>query len=114
MSDYEFFSKGPSWLGEAFQSLWGHHNICPLLNQFHITSITHLELSSLTSIKAWGDAEKFHSDITFLLVLTKEGAVGNRVYGLAMIWVNPYQARVSTVEEAVKQLTTLGLTGPMP
>ena len=29
-----------------------------------------------------------------------------------MIWVNPYQARVFTVEEAVKQLTALVSTGP--
>ena len=97
MSDYEFFSKGPSQWGEAFQSLWGCHHICPLLNQFHVTSITNLELFSLTSLKAWGDAEKFHSDVAFLLDLTEEGAVGDRVYGLSMIWVNSYQARVSTM-----------------
>ena len=112
MSNYEFFSKDPSQWGEAFLSLWGCLDICPLLNQFHVASITHLELSSLTSLKAWGDVEKFHSDIAFLLVLTKERAVGDRVYGLSMIWVNPYQARVSTVEEAVKQLTALVSTGP--
>ena len=56
--------------------------------------------------------EKFCSDVTFLLVLTEEGAVGDRVYGLAMIWVNPYQAMVSTMEEAVKQLTALVSTRP--
>ena len=33
--------------------------------------------------------------------------MGDRVYGLSMIWVNPYQARVSTMEEAVKQLAPL-------
>ena len=38
--------------------------------------------------------------------------MGDRVYGLSMIWVNPYQARVSTMEEAVKQLTALVSTGP--
>ena len=38
--------------------------------------------------------------------------MGDRVYGLSMIWVNPYQVRVSTVEEAVKQLTTLVSSGP--
>ena len=38
--------------------------------------------------------------------------MGDRVYGLSMIWVNPYQARVSTVEEAVKQLTALVSTRP--
>ena len=106
------FSKGPSQWGEAFQSHLGHHSICPLLNKFHVTSITHLELSFLTSLKAWGDAEKVHSDVAFLLVLPEEGAVGDRVYGLSVIWVNPYQARVSTMEEAVKQLTALVSTGP--
>ena len=110
MGDYEFFSKGPSQWGEAFQSVWGHHNICPLLNQFHVTCITHLELSSLTSLKAWEDV-KFHSDVAFLLVLTEEGTVGDRVYGFSMIWVNPYQAQVSTMEEEVKQVTALVSTG---
>ena len=74
--------------------------------------MTHSELFSLTSLKAWGDAEKFHSDVTFLLDLTEEGAVGDRVYGLSTIWVNPYQARVSTIEEVVKQLTALVSTRP--
>ena len=99
-------------MGEAFLSLWGCLDICPLLCQFHVTSITQLELSSLTSLKAWGDAEKFHSDIAFLLVSTEKGAAGDRVYGLSTIWVNPYKARVSTVGEAVKQLTALVSTGP--
>ena len=99
MSNYDFFSKGPSWWGEAFQLLWGCHDICPLLDQFHVTSITQSELSSLTSLKAWGNPEKFQSNIAFLLVLTEECTAGDRVYGLSMRWVNPYQARVSTMEE---------------
>ena len=36
----------------------------------------------------------------------------DRVYGLTMIWVNPYQARVSSMEEVVKQLTSLISTRP--
>ena len=99
-------------MGETFQSLWGCLDICPLLNQFQVASITHLELSFLTSLKACGDAEKICSDVTFFLVLTEDGAAGHRVCGLSMIWVNPYQARVSTMEEAVKQLTALVSTRP--
>ena len=112
MSNYEFFSKGSSWWEEAFLSFWGCLDICPLLNQFHVMSITHSEFSSLTSLKAWGDAEKFCSDITFLLVSNEDGVAGDRVYGLSMIWVNSYQARVSTVENMVKQLTALVSNGP--
>ena len=38
--------------------------------------------------------------------------VGDRVYGLSTMWVHPYQARVSTMEEVVKQLTLLISTEP--
>ena len=112
MSNYAFFSKGSSWWGRPLCHSGGHLDICPLLHQFHVTSITQSELSSLNSLKAWGDADKFHSDITFLLVSTKEGVAGDRMHGLSMVWVNPYQARVPTVEEAVKQLTALVSSGP--
>ena len=112
ISNYAFFSKDPGQWGKAFQLLWGCHDICPILEQFHVTSITQSELSSLTSLRAWCYPEKFRSDVAFLLILTKEHTVGDRVYGISMMWVKPYQARVSTVEEAVKQLTPLNSTEP--
>ena len=37
-----------------------------------------------------GDSKRFYSDVTFLLVLPQEGVVGERVYGLAIVWVHPY------------------------
>ena len=112
MSDYTFFSKDPRWWGKTFQLLWGHHDICPTLEHFHIASITQSELSFLTSLKTWGDMEKFKSNVTFLLILTGECTVGDRVFGLSTMWVHPYQARAPTMEEAVKQLTPLVSTGP--
>ena len=112
MSNNAFFSKCSSQWGDAFLSLWGIWTSVPLLHQFHVTSITQSELSSLTSLKAWGNLKESCSDITFLLVSTKEGAAGDRMYGLSMVWVNPHQARVPTVEEAVKQLTALVSSGP--
>ena len=65
-------------------------DIHPLLNQFHVTSITYLEVSSLTSLKALEDVEKLWSDIAYLLVSTEEGAARDRIYGFSMIWVSPY------------------------
>ena len=38
--------------------------------------------------------------------------MGGRAYGLSTMWVHPYQARVSTMEEAVKQLAPLISAGP--
>ena len=62
--------------------------------------------------KGLGDMEKSHSDITLLLVSTEEEAIGDRTYSLSTVWVNPYQARVPTVEEAVRELTALASSGP--
>ena len=112
MSDYAFFSKDLGHWGKSYQSLQGCHGICPLLEQFHITHMTQSELASLTHLKAWGDPKTFCSDDAFLLVLPKEGVVGERVYGLTMAWVHPYQARISIVDNAAKQLTHLASSGP--
>ena len=117
MSDYIFFSKDPGCWGESYQSLWGCHDICLLLQWFHIAQVTQSELTSLTHLKVWGESKRFHSNVAFLLVLPKEGVAEKRVYGHAMVWVHPYQARVSTLGGAAKQLATwppLGPTGPMP
>ena len=75
-------------------------------------SITQMKLSSLTGLMAWVDKEKSHNNITFLLVSAKEEATGNRKYGLSITWVNPCQARVPSMEEAVKELTTWVSSGP--
>ena len=112
MSNYAFFSKDPGHWGKSYQSIGGCHDICSLLEQFHITHVTQSELAFLTSLKAWGDPEKFCSDVAFLLVLLEEGAAGERVYGLAMVWLHPYQARVSMIDDAAKQLTQLASTVP--
>ena len=44
--------------------------------------------------------------------LPRRGQQADRMYGLSTVWVNPYQARVPTVEDAVKQLTALVSSGP--
>ena len=59
-----------------------------------------------------GEGQKFHHDITFLLVLAEEEVTGARVYGLSTIWVNPSQARVPFMEEVVGKLTTCAFNGP--
>ena len=105
--DYTFFSKYPNWWDEMYQSSWGCHDICPLLRWFHITQVTQSGLSSLTHWQAWGDFERFHSNMAFLLILPKEGIAEERVYGLTVVWVHPFQARVPTLDKVAKNLTLL-------
>ena len=47
-----------------------------------------------------------------MLVLAKEEATGGRKYGLSTIWVNLCQARVCSMEEAVRKLTAWVSSGP--
>ena len=102
MTDYAFFLHGLDRWGKDLTPLWGCLTICHQLQQFHISSITQLELSLLTRLKAWGQKQKVHHDIAFLLVLAEEEATGDRRYGLSTIWVNPSQARVCSMEEVVR------------
>ena len=90
----------------------GGLTICLPLQQFHIPSITSAELSSLTSLKAWGEKQKICHDIAFLLILAEEEATEVRKYGLLTIWVNPCQARVCSMEEAIRELTAWFFSGP--
>ena len=112
MTDYAFFSQGSDRQGKEIALLWGNLTICTPLQQFHISSLTPAELSSLTSLKAWGEKQKICHDITFLLVLAEEEATGDRKYGLLTIGVNPCWARVCSMEEVVRDLTAWVSSGP--
>ena len=98
-------------LGKEMALLWGNLTICPQLQQ-STSPITPSELFSLSSLKDWGEKQKIHHNITFLLVLVEEEATGDRKYGLSTIWVNPCQARVHSMEKAVRELTAWVSSGP--
>ena len=112
MTNYAFFSQGSDRWGKEMALMWGSLTIFLPLQQFHIPSITPAELSSLTSLKAWGEKQKIHHDIASLLILAEEKATGDRKYGLFTIWVNPCQARVCSMEVAIRELTAWVSSGP--
>ena len=98
--------------GKIWSLLWGDISICPPLHQFQLPCHSQAELSSLNGLKPWGEGQKLHHDIAFLLVLAEEEATGARNYGLSAIWVNPSQARVPSMEEVVGKLTACTFSGP--
>ena len=55
---------------------------------------------------------RFHSNVAFLLTLPKEGVAGERMYGLAMAWIHPYQARVSAIDDGASELILLTSARP--
>ena len=83
----------------------GNLIICPQLHQLKLPCHSQEELSSLNGLNVWGEGQKPCHNITFLLVWV-ENAMGDRHYGLCIVWVDPSQVRAASMEEAVGKLTT--------
>ena len=98
VSDYAYYSKDPTLWEEAFQALWGGHDICPHLPQFMVTLITRWEISVLSHEEAGRDAERFWSKLAFLLFLPVRATEGELAFGLVVVWVHPYQACLPSLE----------------
>ena len=110
MAEYAFFLHKVDQWKKDMALLWEDISICPMLHWFQFPCHSQAELSSLNGLKVWGEGQKPHHDIAFLLVQTEE-ATGDRNYGLSIIWVNPNQVRVPFMEEAVGKLTTYTSSG---
>ena len=91
-------------------SLWGNLNICPQLHWLKFPCHSQVELSSINSLKVWGNIQKPHYDIAYLLVWV-ENDRKDRHYGISIVWVNPNQVRAATMEEVVKKLTACTSSG---
>ena len=57
MIEYVFFLQKVDQWRKDMALMWGDINICPLLHQFQISSLSQVELSSLNGLKAWGETE---------------------------------------------------------
>ena len=105
MTEYALFLQKADQWRKDMALMWGDINICPSLHRLQLPCHSQAELSSLNGLKVWGKRQKLHHNITFLLVQAEEEVTGDRNYGLLTIWVNPSQARVPSMEEAVGKLT---------
>ena len=90
--------------------IWENLNICPLLHWLQLPCHSHAELSSLNGPKFWGEGQKAGHNIAFLLVWV-EYAMGDRHYGLSIIWVDPSQVSAASMEEVARKLTACTSSG---
>ena len=91
-------------------SLWGNLNICLQLHQLQLPCHTRAELSSISSLNMLGQVQKPHHDIAYLLVWI-ENTMGDRHYGISIVWANPNQVRAASLEEVVEKLTACTSSG---
>ena len=110
MTEYAFFMENVDRWGKDMAPLWRNLNICPQLHRLKLPCHSQAELSSISSLKVWGDIQKPHYDIAYLLVQL-ENDRKDRHYDISVVWVNPNQVRAATMGEVVKKLTTWTSSG---
>ena len=92
------------------RTLLGSLSICPLLNHIDLPHHTVEELLSISHLKVWGDTQKPHGSMAYLLIRVEDSSEGGG-YGLALVWISPHQTRVSMMEEALGILSTCTSNG---
>ena len=93
------------------RALWGSLSICPLLDHVDLPYHTVGELLSISHLKVWGDTQKPHNGMAYLLVRVEDASEA-KGYGIALVWISPHQARASMMEEALGILSTCISSGP--
>ena len=107
MTKFEFFANREERWGDSMRALWGSLNICPLLDHMDLPYHTAGELLSISHLKVWGDTQKPHSSMAYLLVWVEDGG-----YGMALVWISPHQVWASMMEEALGILSICNSNGP--
>ena len=110
MTEYAFFAEKADRWGKDMASLWGNFNICPQLHWLKLPCHSQAELFSISSLNVWGDAQKPHCDIAYLLVQV-ENTKKERHYGISLVWVHSDQVRATAIKEAVEKSTTCTSSG---
>ena len=58
--------------------------------QFQVHTITQGQLTALSQAGAWGDMEKPHQDMAFLLIVPSLAIGCKQVFGLTAVWTHPH------------------------
>ena len=111
MTKFTFFDGKEDRWDDSMRAFWGNLNICPHLDYLELPYHTSGELLSISCFKVWGDTQKPHNNMAYLLVCTEDSSKAGS-YGMALVWISPLQAQASTVEEALGTLSTCISHGP--
>ena len=106
MSEFEFFMERVDRCGDSMQTLWGSLGICPPIDHIGLPHHTLEELHSISHLKVWGDVQKLHFGMAYLLVRVDDTSEA-RTYSMAIVWISSLQARASSVVGALEMLSSL-------
>ena len=110
MSEFKFFMGRVDRWGNSMWALWGSLGICPPIDHIGLPCHTVEELHSISHLKVWGDVQKPHHSMAYLLVRVDDTSEA-RTYAMAFVWISPPQARVSSMVEALEIVSSLTSKG---
>ena len=105
MSEFEFFKERVDRWGDSMRALWGSLEIYPPTDHIGLPHHTVEELHSIGHLKFWGDVQKLHLSMAYLLVHV-DNTLEAGTYGMAIVWINSCQARMFLVVEALEMLSS--------
>ena len=111
MTEFAFFDNKEDRWDDSMRTHWGSISICPRLDHVEFPFHTAGELLSISRLKVWGDIQDPHGSMAYLLVYTEDSSEAGS-YGMALEWISPHQAWVSTMEEALGTLSACISSGP--
>ena len=110
MSEFEFFVGRVDRWGDSMQVLWGSLGIYTPIDHIGLPRHMAEELHSISHLKVWGDVQKLHHGMAYLLVRVDDTSEAG-TYGMALVWISPLQARVSSMVEALEIVSSLTSEG---
>ena len=76
-------------MGPNYQCHMGSLDFCPKVTQFQVWTITQAQLTTPSQVGYWGDVEKPHQDMVFLLIVPSLAIGCKWVFGLTTVWMQP-------------------------
>ena len=90
---------------------WGALDFCPKVMHFWVCTITQGQLTALAQAGAWGDVEKPHQDVVFLLIVPSLAVGCEWVFRLTTVWMHPHQVCLPTLADVAQKLLLLADEG---
>ena len=84
MSEFKFFVRRVDRWGDSMQALWDSLGICPPIDHIGLPCHTVEELHSISHLKVWGDVQKLHHGMAYLLVRVDDTSEA-RTYSMALV-----------------------------
>ena len=111
MSEFSLLCTDPTLWDPTTSAMGWSLDFCPEVTQFQVHTITQGQLTALSQVGVWGDTEKPHQDMAFLLIMLSLAVGCKWVFGLTAVWMQSHQVCLPTLADSAQMLLLLADDG---